>query len=157
MSIMKTALSDYRETYQAAQRELAELLVQQQKIEKRIVTVRKSLQTLAELCEDEGVDVELSREAAYLLENTNLADEISVILKSVWPGYLRPHQVKRDLERLGHDLNKYRNPQATIHMVLKRMAESEEVQEGTIPEDGKKTYRITGPENWNRRSTRSTK
>lgn len=140
--------TDYRKTYETAQRELADLLSEQDRIGKRILTVRKSLQTLAELCEDEGLDIEASREAAYILENTNLADDIREILKSAWPGYLRPHVVKQNLEALGRDLSKYRNAQATVHMVLKRMTESGEVEEGTIPEDGKKTYRICQPGQW---------
>ena len=49
--------------------------------------------------------------------------------------------VKSHLEKLGHDLTQYKNPQATIHMVLKRMAESSDVQEETTPDDGKKMYR----------------
>jgi len=120
---------------------LADLLEEQIKIEKRIVKVRKLLEHLAALCEDEGIEIEVSSEAAYLLENTNLADEIRHILVGAWPGYLKPNRVKADLEQLGWDLKQYKNPQATIQMVMKRMAESGSVQEAVSPEDGKKLYR----------------
>jgi hypothetical protein len=133
--------SDYRKAYKSAKDELAELMQRQLETEKRIVVVRKSLEQLAALCEDEGIEIETSVEAAYLLENTNLADEIRHILVGAWPGYLKPHKVKANLEQLGWDLRQYRNPQATIHMVMKRMAESGSVQEETSPEDGKKMYR----------------
>jgi len=133
--------SDYRKAYEHARQELADLLQKQLETEQRIVVVRKSLETLAALCEDEGIEIETSVEAAYLLENTNLADEIRHILVGAWPGYLRPNKVKANLEQLGWDLRQYKNPQATIHMVMKRMAESGTVQEGVSPEDGKKLYR----------------
>lgn len=133
--------SDYRKAYEHARNELADLLQKQLETEQRIVVVRKSLETLAALCEDEGIEIETSVEAAYLLGNTNLADEIRHILVGAWPGYLKPNRVKANLEQLGWDLTKYRNPQATIHMVMKRMAESGTVQEGVSPEDGKKFYR----------------
>jgi len=133
--------SDYRKVYEHARQELADLLQKQLETEQRIVVVRKSLETLAALCEDEGIEIETSVEAAYLLENTNLADEIRHILVGAWPGYLKPNRVKANLEQLGWDLRQYKNPQATIHMVMKRMAESGSVQEGISPEDGKKLYR----------------
>jgi hypothetical protein len=139
-----TLSTDYVKAYEAAKQELDDLLNKQREIEKRMVVVRKSLETLAALCENEGgLRIEESAMASYLLENTTLADEIRAILKAAWPGYLRPNVVKANLVSLGHDLSRYQNPQATIHMVLKRMAESGEVQEGTIPEDGKKAYRWT--------------
>ncbi len=83
------------------------------------MVVRKSLETLAALCEDEGIEIETSVEAAYLLENTNLADEIRHILVGAWPGYLKPNRVKANLEQLGWDLRQYKNPQATIHINFK--------------------------------------
>ena len=137
--------TDYQKAYESAKQELADLLAKQQEVERRMVLVRQSLQTLASLCESEGVQFDPSAEASYLLERSSLADEIRTILNAASPGSLRPNQVKCALERLGHDLTEYQNPQATIHMVLKRMAESGEVQENTIPQDGKKTYRIAGP------------
>jgi hypothetical protein len=93
--------------------------------------------------------------------NATLADEIRAVLKArSWsikmmdPGikmqadgsitvgggseWLHPGGIKKELEALGRDLSKYSNPQATIHMVLKRMAESGEVLEKTS--DGKKVY-----------------
>ena len=57
------------------------------------------------------------------------------------PGWMRPSQVRDHLVMLGRDLSKYQNGQATIQMVLKRMADSGDAQEATLPEDGKKVYR----------------
>jgi hypothetical protein len=137
------APTDYRKTYQTAQDELTELLTEKERIERRIVTVRKSLEMLAELCEDEGIDVERSREADYLLQNTSLADEIRAILRAVYPAHLKPSVIKAELEKLGRNLSDYTNAQATVQMCLKRMVQSGDAQEGTLPEDGKKVYRST--------------
>jgi hypothetical protein len=137
--------SDYRKAYECAKQELTDLLAKQQFIEKRIVVVRQSLQTLASLCESEGVKIEPSAEAEYLLDNHSLADEVRKILNSVHPGYLRPHQIKVDLQRLGVDLTRYSNPQAAIQMILKRMVEAGDVQEAVVPKEGKKTYRVSSP------------
>src|ERR1700740_634951 len=139
-----TNSTEYQKAYDSAKQELADLLSKQQEAERRIVLLRQSLQTLAGLCESEGVEFSPSREASYLLEQSTLADEIRTILKAASPEFLRPRHIKFALERLGHDLTEYQNPQATIHMVLKRMAESGEVQEKALPHDGKKTYRFTG-------------
>jgi len=144
-SFAMTNSTDYQKAYESAKQELADLLAKQQEAERRIVLVRQSLQTLASLCESEGVELNPSIEASYLLENSTLADEIRRVLKAASPEWLRPRHIKFALERLGHDLAQYQNPQATIHMVLKRMAESGEVQEHTLPRDGKRTYRFTGP------------
>jgi hypothetical protein len=140
---------NYRKLYAEQEAVLSDLLAQKEAVENKILMVRKHLQTLAEICQNEKIEIETSLEAAFLLENTNLADEIRSILKSNWPAYLRPNLVKGNLESLGHDLSRYQNPQSVIQMLLKRLAESGEVEEGTIPEDGKKVYRSSGPQTWN--------
>jgi hypothetical protein len=137
--------SDYKRAYEAAREELSDLLAQQEKIEKRLVLVRQSLQTLATLCENEGVQIEPSAEAAYFLENSPLAVEIRRIMgASHYDKSFRPSEIKSELERLGHDLSQYQNPQSTIHMVLKRLADSEEIQERKDIE-GKLIYRMHHP------------
>jgi hypothetical protein len=136
------ASDDYRKAYETARQELAELIASEEKLQKKKLSLRKTIETLQALCQSEGIAIEPSQEAAQLLEGTSLADEIRTVLKSRYPGWLRPNRVKEELERLGHDLSKYGNPQATIHMVLKRMHESGEAQEQIMPDDGKKAYRI---------------
>jgi hypothetical protein len=132
--------SDYKQAYESAKRELAELVATQDKIANRILKLRESLKAFASLCESEEVPVEPSAEAAYLLENSTLAQEIKAVLQSQWPVMQRPHHVKEHLERLGIDLTGYSNPQAAIHMVLKRMAETGEAEKA---EDtfGKQAFR----------------
>ena len=146
--------SDYRKAYDSAKQELTDLLAKQKEIEKRIVKIRQSLQTLATLCEAESVEIEPSEEAAYLLEHSTLADEIRIVLIAMWPNYARPNIVRAMLVRMGRDLTKYTNPLATVHMVLKRMVESGDAQEATTDgPDGKKAYRLIdslSPDEWAR-------
>jgi hypothetical protein len=136
--------SDYKKAYDSAKQELADLLREQERIEKRLVLVRKSLQTFAELCENEGIEIEPSAEASYLLEESTLAGEIRTLLAANYNVYCRPSWIKDQLERLGHDLSKYANAQSTIQMVLKRMVESRTVIEQTDPE-GKAVYAMAHP------------
>jgi hypothetical protein len=132
---------ELRKAYKATQRDLDRLLSQQQKLEKEIVSIRKTLQELHSFCEFAGLQVEPAS-GAYLLEKSELRDEIRSILIANYPGWTRPNQVVAELERIGHDLTRFSNPQASIQMVLKRMVEAEEAQETVWPPDGKKIYRV---------------
>lgn len=139
------ASSDYKKAYDAASQELSDLLSQQEKIEKRLVYVRQTIQTLAMLCENEGVSVKPSVEAEYYLEHSPLAMEIRRVMGShAFDKTFRPHEIKSELGRLGHDLSQYQNPQSTIHMVLKRLAEAGEIEE-TKDDEGKLIYRMHHP------------
>jgi hypothetical protein len=137
---MSKQTSNYGRAYVAAHKELRDLLETQQRTEKRLLVVRKSIQTLRELCESEGISVEPSEEAADLIEQSTLSDEIRNILRANAGARYRPHQVKNELVKLGHDLSPYQNSQATIHMILKRMVTSKEVKEEIAPIDQKQTY-----------------
>src|SRR5579872_1925558 len=134
--------SDLRKAYKAAKRELNELFLKQQRLEKDLVKARQNVNNLKSVCESAGVKVESSSEAAYLLQKSPLGDEVRSILVASYPGWTRPNQVVAQLERIGHDLSKLSNPQASIQMILKRMVESEEAQEARWPGDGKKVYRM---------------
>jgi len=137
--------ADYVKAYETAKKELSDLIIRHHEIEKRIILVRQSLQTFATLCESDGIHIDTSGEAHFLIEYSSLADEIRALLKCVRPGYLRPHEIKLQLERLGYDMGKYQNPQATIQMVLARMMDSGEVQE-VLSKKERKAYRIIEPE-----------
>jgi hypothetical protein len=131
--------SDYRKAYASAKRELAEILSEQERLQKKLVVVRQLIQVLTNLCEDEGIEVPSSEQAEYLLTNTSVADEIRSILRAQHPEWMRPKDVRDQLKRLGKDVTSFRNPLATIHMILKRLAESNQAEESTNSE-GKKIY-----------------
>lgn len=134
------AQSSTKEIYERFRGELANLIARKAEIEKRIIAVRQTLEGLSVLCESEGVEIEPSSEAQYLLETSRLPDEILGILRATYPGYHRATVIKQKLEQLGHDMGKYQNPLATIHMVLKRLVEADKVETGTN-KDQEKLYR----------------
>ena len=135
---------DYSRAYESAKKELAELVSTQDRISKRIVVLRESLKMLEALCQSEEVEIEPSAEADYIRLHSTLAQDIQAILKAEYPSPMRPSQVREKLERLGHNLSEYKNPQAMIHMALKRMAQSREIEETTSHDDGKQVYRCAG-------------
>lgn len=126
---MASSSNEYRAAYDAAERELTELLRIQEALEKRIVLVRQNVQGLAQLCESEAIKIAPSAEAQYLLENSSIPDEIEGILKTRYPDELRASDIRREMEKLGHDWDDYTNPLATIHMVLKRLIEADRIKE----------------------------
>src|SRR5690242_9087204 len=139
---MNDAFLEYRQRYEALNRELADLDLKQESIEKKRVYLRKELKNLETWLKSEGVELTPSPETASLQESLTLADDIRAILKLQYPRALRPNAIKAEINDLGRDLGKYSNPQATIHMVLKRMAQS---ASGGVSEsrdsDGKQVYR----------------
>jgi hypothetical protein len=132
---------DSLNAYRSAARELREALVEQEALQRRIVSLRKAIETLKSRCRNEGIELPLGDEASELLQNP-LPDQIREVLKANAPEALRPNQVLADLKQLGFELGKYKyqNPQATIQMLLKRMCGSGEVKEEE-DQDGKKTYK----------------
>jgi hypothetical protein len=117
---LDTGSSDYRKAYESAKSELATILANEERIERRKLELRKIIEVLGSICESEEVKIEPSQVAAYLLDNTTLADEIRMILQSHYRGWLRPHEVKAELERPGRDLRKYSNPHSAIRTFGKR-------------------------------------
>jgi hypothetical protein len=132
--------SDYRQMYESAKRDLAALVEEQQRLERRKLKLRKTVEALAAQCENDNISIEPSEEALEALQSS-MADEIRSILSSAYPNWIKPNAIKAELETLGHDLGMYTNPQASIQMVLKRMQSSDEVEEAAMPDDGKKAYR----------------
>jgi len=126
---MTDSSKEYRAAYDAAQRELAELLQIQQALEKRIIVVRQNVQSLKDLCESEAIKIPPSKEAQYLLSHSSMPDEIESVLKAKHPEELRAADIKREMERLGHDWGEHTNPLAMVHMVLKRLVEAKRIRE----------------------------
>jgi hypothetical protein len=130
----------YSDAYNAAKAELKIVIAEQQKLEKKKLFLRKALANLAELCESHGSAVDRNSEATNILDRSSLAAETKNVLQSLHPEYVTPHSIKEVIEKLGHNLSKYRNPQAAIHTVLKRMAEAGEAIERFGQIDNKQVY-----------------
>lgn len=133
---------DYGKAYRRVSRELKEAVDERDVLDNKITTLRKRLAALAANCEDEGIEIDPSPEAEYLLQITGMSEDIVNILKLNCPGWLLPWQIKNKLEQLGYDMSNYKNPLATVHMVLKRLAGSDKIQQDKGVDD-KTVYRAS--------------
>jgi chromosome segregation ATPase len=138
---MTDSFEEYRERHSTLKRELDELAKSQERIERKRIYLRKELKNLEIWLTSEGVHIEHSEEDLVVEPSTSLADDIRAILKIHYPRAMRPREIKAEIAELGRDLERYRNLQATVHMVLKRMSQSKSggVTESRGP-DGKQVY-----------------
>jgi hypothetical protein len=97
-------------------RELA-LLEERRKIDARLSQVRTARAALTALESDEPVEFE-----------GGLAEAIRTALKTNADRSLVPTEVRTIIKALGYDLSAHSNPLASIHSVLKRLAESGEAK-----------------------------
>jgi hypothetical protein len=139
----------YKETLKIALGELAELMNQRDQldeqlddIDRRIFQLREGLFGLAILC---GTDTNRLAESYPQLfpdlipPDTGLTDAIRKALQSKRIFY-SPVEVRDRLEEdFNYDLSKYKNVLPSIHTVLKRLVESQEIEPGN--RDGKVVYR----------------
>jgi endonuclease/exonuclease/phosphatase (EEP) superfamily protein YafD len=137
---------DYGSAYEQVGRDLKNAIAERDRLEMKITTLRQTLTALAASCEQQGIEIEQSQEALYLLESSTLPDEILTVLRAAYPGYHRANTNKNKLELLGHDMSKYQNPLATIHMILKRQIEADKV-ESSKNKAGEKLFRVR--KDWN--------
>ncbi len=124
----------YRQILIEAQRDLGNLLAQKDTIDKAIVRLKNTITALSPLSEEKG-PLNFLRGIA---EETGLTDGCREILKTCG-GFLTAVEVKERLVGLGYDLTRYRNPLASIHAVLKRLAAADAV-DTTKNESGSTIY-----------------
>jgi len=131
----------YRKAYESAAKELNGLLEQQEKIESRIMALRKTMNSLSTLCQQEGVDLsDIDEGFGHVLRmvETSLTDDIYKIISNAKEP-LTTSEVRAELNELGGSLAEHRNPLASINAILNRLEESGKVKE-TI-KDGRKAWR----------------
>lgn len=136
--------TDYERAYEAAEKELGDLLTHQEHIANRILALRQTLTSLAALCKQEDVDFEPGIGAEALIDRMGITEDILSILRAIYPTTLTAMQVRDRLKDLGYDLEqRYQNPLATIYVVLNRLKDKDDAIEEKI-EDGKKVYKAKG-------------
>lgn len=131
--------AEYRKAYKAAADELEQVLVQQDQIEERILALRKTLNVLYTLCQQDGSTDDLDKLNAQLdnLIQSSLTDDILRTISAARTP-LTTGEVRTELNKLGGSLAEHRNPLATINAILNRLEESGRVHE-TI-KNGKKAW-----------------
>ncbi len=131
----------YREAYEAAAKELESLLTEHERIEERVLSLRKTMNALSTLISQHGgKDKDLMDAAAARLReviDASLTDDIHKILTAA-KHPLTASEIRLELKELGDGLAEHSNPLATIHAILNRLAESGRAHE-TV-KDGKKAW-----------------
>jgi len=133
--------NDYRKAYDTAASELEQFLMQQEKMEQRILALRKTMNALYTLCQQEGLNTsEMDKRSAYLAEIVDSSvtkDILQIIAASRVP--LTTSEVRAEMNKLGGSMAEHSNPLATINSVLNRLVEANKVEE-TV-KDGRKAWR----------------
>jgi hypothetical protein len=131
----------FRQAYEAAATELNTLLVEQEGIEERILSLRKTMNALSILISQTGgKDKDILDEAAARIRevvDASLTDDIYRIITAA-KRPLRASEIREELKELGNALAEHSNPLATIHAITSRLVESGRAVE-TL-KDGKKAW-----------------
>jgi hypothetical protein len=136
-----TGNQQYRKAYEAAASELEEILIGQEKAEQRILALRKTMNALATLCEQEGINTsDLDAKYAWLtrMVRGSLTEDILKIINATRVP-LTTGDIRAELNKLGGSLAEQSNPLATINAVASRLADAGQVKE-TV-KDGRKAWR----------------
>lgn len=119
---------DFPSWYENAKAELEKLRGEQEQLEReledreqRMAVLERTVNFLAPLVG------EVPERAAPEGTNAGMTDSIREILRKS-PEPLTASEIRDALERLGFDMKSYSNPLATIHTVLRRLAEADEVE-----------------------------
>ncbi len=127
----------FREAYTAAAKELESLLKEQERIEERILDLRKTMTSLTALLVDDADFMAHALQVTRELINASLTDDIHRIVSSASQP-LTASEIRSELNQLNSSFREQSNPLATIHAIMARLAESGRVHE-TV-KDGKKAW-----------------
>ena len=108
------APDEYRQALNAAIREYEALGAQRREIDDRLAQLAQTIGTLNRLC------------GFVSSVPWGLTDACRVVLKNAGKA-MTPTEVRDRLEAIGVDLSKYTNSLATVHTVLKRLNQAQEV------------------------------
>lgn len=146
----------YKQTFDTAIKELSDLMEEREELDTRreelnarIAQVRRGVLALSPLVGEEPQGVENKYPHLFpdlITPDTGLTDAVREVLKSHGT-FLTPINVRRGLQGIGFITDKYKNILASIHTILKRLAEAGEVEtdtsgDGTAYKWKKKTVKI---------------
>ncbi|HEX8844320.1 MAG TPA: hypothetical protein VF791_06735 [Pyrinomonadaceae bacterium] len=122
----KDALKTAQEQAEELRTRLNALDAEREEIVNGIVQLEEAIKSLSPLASERP----LEKINAFLIENAtelNLADACREVLKKN-DRYMTPIEIRNTLDASNFDLTNYSNPLASIHGVLKRMADSGEIE-----------------------------
>jgi hypothetical protein len=130
--------SDYRDAYEVAEQEAQSLIKQKDQIDRRLATLRKTLNALATLMEQENKRfVPASHQQMMDLLSLTMTDDI-VNIVSAAPEPMTSSDVLEELRRLGSIAINHDNPLATVNAVLNRLVERIKLEPTT--KNGRKAW-----------------
>jgi hypothetical protein len=149
------ALNSYKQSYDVAMEELAELMAEREEIESRrdriewrISRLRDAIIGIGSLCNKSSY--EIARERPELFpdnapSDVGFTDAIRNVFRESRDAFFSPIDIRDYLDFSPFDISKYKNVLASIHSILKRLHKKGEIVEGT--RDGKVVYKcnMRGP------------
>jgi hypothetical protein len=135
----------HKQSLDAALAEAAGLIAERDALDQQVERLNRKIQDLvaaveglAPLC---GIDAK--KEYAYLFPydmepEVGFTDAIRKVLSTVPMNMYTAVGVRDELIKSGFDVDKYTNPMASVHTILKRLVENSEVL--TYDEEGKTVY-----------------
>jgi len=130
----------YKAARDAAQRELTELLGKRTELEKRILHLKETITALNALVGDQPKKTKGK-------EMPRMTEAIKQILIAA-PDAMSPTAIRDKLVASGFSLKAYRNPLASIHVVLKRLSETPNVERTDLPSGSVYRWKKFGTMEW---------
>ena len=132
--------SDYRRAYETAAAELESLLKEQERIEGRVLSLRRTMTGLADLLREAGESMGWRDRIDATLEGMaqhSITDDIRKVMNASSLS-LTSSEIREELETIGYDWAEQKNPLATINAILNRLIEQGYVDETT--KNGRKAW-----------------
>lgn len=134
------ANASFFRAYKDAATEMESLLAEQERIEERILSLRKTMNALATVISqlpEKGNVTDIAGAAVLRMRETSLTDDILHIVATAKTP-LTAKEIRTELTEIGVNISEHSNPLATIHAIVGRLTESGRVHE-TV-KDGKKAW-----------------
>jgi len=136
----------YKQAFDGAIKELSDLMNEREELDnrreilnERIVQVRNGVLGLSSLAGENPQDIEKQYPELFpdlIPSDIGLTDAVRKSLQKFPDRFLTPMTVRKVLQATGYDTDRYKNILASIHTVLKRLVESEEVETKTYESGG---------------------
>lgn len=131
---------DYEKALRAAEKELADLLLEQKRVEEEILNRRRLISSLVERLKDINPVPPLTRSQEtiqrQLVENfhrytleQSITEDVRKIIRSAGVRGIPKDRIREELSKLGNSIENHSNPAGTINSIIKRLIEKREVEE----------------------------
>jgi hypothetical protein len=124
---MSMDVRQYRKTVTFYSLALRKLLDQRDQLNRKIEHTAELISANANFLPEDERAVQLQKLAEMVAEPPGFTDSVRNVLRNVPFQALTPKKVRDLLREAGFDLSSYTNPLASIHTILKRLADRGEV------------------------------